>query len=276
MVILPSRRVTSRELLTNVYDRETVSLANGNSPPLRLCSSNSRARPPVLFLSLRRQTKINPFKLTMNPISILIADDHALIRQTWNFILSTHPRYQIIGESATGEQTVALVRQLCPDVVIMDINMPDIDGLEATRRIRQCSPHTRVIGVTSHTQPAYARKMMQNGAMGYVTKSSPASEFFAAIDAVLGGATFICQEIKNNLTEQMFSGSDPMAALNSLSAREREIIDLLKEGWSSAEIGEKLYISEKTVEVHRYNIMKKIKVKNTAALVNYINHHLVC
>lgn len=211
----------------------------------------------------------------MPPITILIADDHALIRQTWNFVLSTNEQYKVVAESATGEQTVALVRQYRPDVVIMDINMPDMDGLEATRLIRECSPQTKVIGVSSHTQPAYARKMMQNGGMGYVTKSSPAKEFFTAIQTVLGGAQYICQEIKNTITEQVLSGTDPQAAFNALTTREHEIIDLIRKGMPSSEIGLQLYISEKTVEVHRYNIMKKLNVRNTAALVNYINHHMI-
>lgn len=212
----------------------------------------------------------------MEKISILIADDHALIRQTWNFILSTHPRFVVVGESSTGEQTVALATQLRPDVVIMDINMPGLDGLEATRRIRVCSPTTKVIGVTSHTQPVYARRMLQYGAQGYVTKSSSSQEFFTAIDTVLSGTRYICQQIKDSLTEQVLSGDDPQAALESLTSREREIIGMVKEGWPSARIARELFISEKTVEVHRYNILKKLNLKNTAALVNYINRNLVC
>lgn len=212
---------------------------------------------------------------TLNKISILIADDHALIRQTWIFVLNTNDQYRVVAESATGEQTVALVRQYFPDIVIMDINMPDMDGLEATRRIRACSPNTKVIGVSSHTQPAYARKMMQDGAMGYVTKSSPAKEFFTAIQSVLNGSPYICQEIKNAITEQVFTGTDPQAILATLTTREHQIIELVKKGLPSQEIGARLYISEKTVEVHRYNIMKKLNVRNTAALVNYINHHLI-
>jgi DNA-binding NarL/FixJ family response regulator len=212
----------------------------------------------------------------MTKISILIADDHALIRQTWNFLLHTHSRFQIVGESSTGEQTVAMAAQLFPDVVIMDINMPDVDGLEATRRIRLCSPHSKVIGVSSHTQPAFARKMLQNGAMGYVTKSSSSKEFFAAIHAVLLGNKYICEEIKTTIAEQVLSGDGARTAVQALTTREMEVIERIKKGQSSSHIGEQLYISVKTVEVHRYNILKKLNLKNTAALVNYINQHLIC
>lgn len=211
----------------------------------------------------------------MQPISILIADDHTLIRQTWSFILSTDPRFKVVGESCTGEQTVALAGELRPDVVIMDINMPGTDGMEATRRIGQCAPATKVIAVTSHTQPAYARRMMQCGALGYVTKTSPASEFFSAIQAVTSGQRYICQQIKDRFTEEVLSGGGAPAALQSLTAREREIIGLVREGWSSAQIAQQLFVSEKTVEVHRYNILKKLDLKNTPALINYINTNLV-
>lgn len=212
----------------------------------------------------------------MSNISFLIADDHALIRQTWDILLSTHSRYQVIGESSTGEQAVALAGQLRPDIVIMDINMPDVDGLEATRRIRLCAPATRVIGVSAHTQPAFARRMLQSGAWGYVTKSSSTKEFFAAIAAVLQGTRYFCEEIKNSITEQALSGEDLPAPVQSLTPRELEIIGLIKEGLPSVQISKRLFVSVKTVEVHRYNILKKLKLKNTAALVNYIHRHQVC
>lgn len=210
----------------------------------------------------------------MNPISILIADDHTLIRQTWNFILGMNPRFKVVGESSTGEQTVALAGQLRPDVVILDINMPGLDGIEATRRIGKCSSATKVIAVTSHTQPAYARRMLQFGAQGYVTKNSPSAELLTAIDTVIAGQRYVCRQIKDSFTEEAINGGGAQAALHSLTRREREIIGLLREGWPSARIAQKLFVSEKTVEVHRYNILKKLNLKNTPALVNYINTHL--
>lgn len=209
----------------------------------------------------------------MNPISILIADDHTLIRQAWTFLLSTHSCFCVVGESSTGQQTIEAAGRLHPDIVLMDINMPDGDGVEATRQVRRVSPATKVIGVTTHTQPAFARQMLKNGAMGFVTKTSSATELIAAIHAVHRGSKYICQEIKENIAREVFDIDNIRSALHSLTHREKEVIELVKEGWSSQQIGKRLGISEKTVEVHRHRILKKLKLKNTVALVNLVNEH---
>ena len=208
----------------------------------------------------------------MDKITILIADDHTLVRETWSFILNTDPRFSVIAESGSGEEAVELAKKLRPNIVIMDINLPGINGIEATQQIRKFSPGSRILGVSLHTQPTYARKMMQKGAMGYVTKNSSREEMFKAILEIQGGKKYICDEIKNILSEQVISGDDPQTGLNSLSQREIEIISYIKNGHSSKEIADKLNISVKTVEVHRYNILKKLNLKNAAALVNFINN----
>lgn len=209
--------------------------------------------------------------VAMEKITLLIADDHTLIRETWSFVLNNDERFQVIAESGNGQDAVELAKSLRPDVVIMDINLPGINGLEATRLIRKFSPVTRILGVSLHTQPTYARKMMQMGASGYVTKTSSRDEMVKAIIEVHEGRKYICEEIKNILSEQVITGSGLQSGLNALSHREIEIIRLIKNGFSSKEIAEKLNISVKTVEVHRYNILKKLNLKNTAALVNFIN-----
>ena len=208
----------------------------------------------------------------MDKISILIADDHTLVRETWSFILNTDPRFSVVAESGSGEEAVELAKKLRPNIVIMDINLPGMNGIEATQQIRKYSPGTRILGVSLHTQPTYARKMMQKGAMGYVTKNSSREEMFKAILEVQSGKKYICDEIKNILSEQVISGDDPQTGLNSLSQREIEIIAYIKKGFSSKEIADALSISVKTVEVHRYNILKKLNLKNAAALVNFINN----
>jgi two-component system invasion response regulator UvrY len=208
----------------------------------------------------------------MDKITILIADDHTLVRETWSFILNTDPRFNVVAESGSGEEAVELAKKLRPQVAIMDINLPGINGIEATQQIRKYSPGTKVLGVSLHTQPTYARKMMQKGAMGYVTKNSSREEMFKAIMEIQGGKKYICDEIKNILSEQVISGDDPQTGLNSLSQREIEIIAYIKKGFSSKEIADALSISVKTVEVHRYNILKKLNLKNAAALVNFINN----
>jgi len=208
----------------------------------------------------------------MEKITILIADDHTLVRETWSFILNTDERFKVIAESGSGEEAVELAKQLRPNIVIMDINLPGMNGIEATQQIRKFSPASKILGVSLHTQPTYARKMIQKGAMGYVTKNSSREEMFKAIMEVHNGRRYICDEIKNILSEQVINGEDQQTGLNALSQREIEIINFIKKGFSSKEIAESLDISVKTVEVHRYNILKKLNLKNSAALVNYINN----
>lgn len=209
---------------------------------------------------------------TMEKITILIADDHTLVRETWSFILNTDVRFSVIAECGSGEDAVELAKQLRPNIVIMDINLPGMNGIEATQLIRKFSPVSRILGVSLHTQPTYARKMIQKGAMGYVTKNSSREEMFKALTEIQAGNRYICDEIKNILSEQVINGEDQQSGLNALSQREIEIINFIKKGFSSKEIAERLAISVKTVEVHRYNILKKLNLKNSAALVNYINN----
>jgi two-component system invasion response regulator UvrY len=208
----------------------------------------------------------------MEKITILIADDHTLVRETWTYILNSDPRFKVIGQSKTGEEAVEQARDLRPQVVIMDINMPGMNGIDATQMIRKYSPGSKILGVSLHTQPAYARKMIQKGASGYVTKNSSCEEMFKAIIEVQNRRKYICEEIKTILSDQVISGEDQQVGLNSLSRREIEIIGFIKKGCSSKEIADTLGISVKTVEVHRYNTLKKLNLKNSAAMVNYINN----
>ncbi|MGV3656911.1 MAG: response regulator [Chitinophagaceae bacterium] len=204
--------------------------------------------------------------------TLLIIDDHKLVRETWSFILNSSPSFEVVGEAGSAEEGIELAKTLRPNVVIMDINLPGMNGIEATQLIRKYAPASKVLGVSLHTQPTYARKIIQKGASGYVTKNSTKEEMFTAIAEVHKGNKYVCQEIKNILSEQMLNGEDANSGINSLSARELEVISLLKKGHSSKEIAEELCISLKTVEVHRYHILHKLKIKNTAALVNYINN----
>lgn len=208
----------------------------------------------------------------MEKITILIADDHTLVRETWSYILNTDERFMVVAECGSGEEAIDLAKQLRPQIVIMDINLPGMNGIEATQQIRKFSPASKILGVSLHTQPTYARKMIQKGAMGYVTKNSSREEMFKAIMEVESGKKYICEEIKNILSEQVISGDEQQNGLNSLSQREIEVIAFIRRGHSSKEIADALNISVKTVEVHRYNILKKLNLKNAAALVNYINN----
>jgi DNA-binding NarL/FixJ family response regulator len=209
----------------------------------------------------------------MEKITILLVDDHKLIRESWSYILNSDPRFQVIGESSDGGEAVELAKTKRPKIVLMDVNMTPVNGFEATRMIRKYSPGSKVIGVSMHTMPAYARRMLQMGAMGYVTKNSSKDEMISAIVQVDGGRKYVCDEVKNILAQQELEDDKSHQDLNVLSRREIDIVQLIKEGLSSKEIAGRLDISLKTVEVHRYNILKKLNLKNTAALVNFTNAH---
>ena len=208
----------------------------------------------------------------MEKISILIADDHKLIRETWSFILNNDTRFMVVAECGDSEQAVEMARTKKPQIVLMDINMTPISGFEATEKIRKVSPGSKVIGVSMHSQPAYAKKMLQIGARGYVTKNSSKEEMITAILEVHAGNKYICDEIKNNISELVLEENKDVPNVNALTEREIQIINLIKEGQSSKEIAQSLNISLKTVEVHRHNILKKLKLKNSASLVNFINN----
>jgi len=207
----------------------------------------------------------------MGKITILIADDHKLIRETWTYILNSDDRFEVVAECGDAEQAVELAKELSPNIVLMDINMPPFNGFEATEQIRKVSPESKVIGVSMHSQPAYAKKMLQVGAMGYVTKNSAKEEMFNAITEVYSGNKYVCDEIKTIISDQLLDDNQDVPSVNSLTEREMQIIHHIREGHSSKEIATHLDISLKTVEVHRHNILKKLKLKNSASLVNFIN-----
>jgi DNA-binding NarL/FixJ family response regulator len=207
----------------------------------------------------------------MSKISILIADDHKLIREIWGYILNNDARFQVVAESGDAAEAVELAKSMHPNVVLMDINMPPFSGLEATQKIRKLSPSSKIIGISMYSQPAYAKKMFQLGALGYVTKNSSKDEMVEAIITVHNGNKYICSEIRNIISEQILDDKANTPNINALTEREMQIINFIKQGMSSKEIASNLDISLKTVEVHRHNILKKLKLKNSASLVNFVN-----
>lgn len=207
----------------------------------------------------------------MEKISLLLVDDHKMIRESWSIILGSDERFQIVGETSNVELAVELAKTHCPDVVLMDINMAPVNGFEATKLILRAVPDSKVVAISMHSMPAYARRMFQVGARGYVTKNSSKDELVMAILEVKAGNKYICEEIKNIVAQQELEEDSDQPDMNLLSRREIDVVQLIKEGLSSKEIAKRLDISLKTVEVHRYNILRKLKLNNTAALVNFIN-----
>lgn len=207
----------------------------------------------------------------MSPIRIVIIDDHMLVRDAWSMILNKDERFSVIAECGEALQGVELCRQHRPDIVLLDINLPGMSGMDAVPLIRKFAPCTKIIGVSLHTQVAYVKKMMRSGASGYITKNSHKEEMMDALMEVYEGRKFICGEIKDILATGMMKGETEEKNLNALSVREIQIINFIRKGLSSKEIAQAISISVKTVEVHRYNILKKLHLKNAAALVNYMN-----
>ena len=207
----------------------------------------------------------------MKKISVVIVDDHKLIRQMWEIMFAGNNEIEITGESATVDEAIEMIKIKRPDIVFLDINLAQGSGMDAVPLIRKFSPGSRIIAVSMHNQPAYAKKMLQLGARGYVTKNSAHEEIFKAIEEVMSGRTYVCAEIKNVLSDQVMSNESTLPNSKGLSFREIGIVKLIKEGLSSKEISSQLSIATRTVEVHRHNILKKLKLKNTASLINYIN-----
>ena len=209
----------------------------------------------------------------MKKISILIADDHQLIRDTWTIILNSDLRFEVVAVASSGEQAVELAKAICPDIVLMDINMGNLNGIDATKLVKSFSPSSKIIGISIHAMPDFAKKMLKMGASGYITKNSSREEFIHAILEVQQGQIFICNEIKEILSHRVFELTKDKPDFDLLTKRELEVIASIKDGLSSKEIGERFGLSLKTIEVHRYNILKKLNLHNTASLVNVMNHH---
>jgi DNA-binding NarL/FixJ family response regulator len=207
----------------------------------------------------------------MEKITILLVDDHKLVRESWSFILNSDPRFQVVGETSDVNEAVKIAKEQNPRIVLMDINMSPVNGFEGTKMIRKYSPGSRIIGISMHSMPAYARRMLNAGALGYLTKNSSKDEMLKAIVEVNDGRKYVCDEVKNILAQQELEEDTGKPDMNALSQRELDVVKLIREGMSSKEIARQLDISLKTVEVHRYNILKKLNLKNTAALVNFIN-----
>ena len=185
--------------------------------------------------------------------------------------MGKNENFDVVAECGDGERAIELARDKRPDVVLLDINMAPMSGFDVLKQIRKFSPSSKIIGVSMHSQPAYAKKMLQMGARGYVTKNSSKEEMIKAILEVNHGNKYICDEIKNIISEQLLDEKEDSPNINALTEREMQIINFIKEGLSSKEIATSLNISLKTVEVHRHNILKKLKLKNSASLVNFIN-----
>lgn len=207
----------------------------------------------------------------MKRITIVAIDDHKLIREMWRLLFLDSQTNELIGDSGTFDGGMEMVKLMRPDIVLLDINLQDASGLNAVPMIRKYSPGTRIIAVSMHTEPAYAKKMLHLGVRAYITKNASHKEVFEAIDIVMHDGIYICSEIKNLMVKQMLDTGEGVPDIKKLSLREIEVVIFIKKGLSSKEIASKINVSDRTVEVHRHNILTKLNLKNTVALIDYIH-----
>jgi two-component system response regulator NreC len=207
-------------------------------------------------------------------IKILVADDHTLMRSGLKLLLEGESDFEVVGEATTGEEATSLCSQLQPDVVLMDIGMPEMNGLEATRLIKEENPGIYILVLTMHRSEEYFFQMLEAGASGYVLKGAETSELIHAIRAVAQGDVFLYPSMARRLVQEYLArlevtpSSDP-----SLTPREREILQLIVGGYSGKEIAEKLVISPSTVHSHSTNLMAKLNLNTRHELVRYARDH---
>lgn len=203
-------------------------------------------------------------------IRIILADDHAIVRHGLSRSFQQEEDLEIIAEAEDGRSSVKLARELSPDVVVMDIGMPDLNGIEATRQITRESPQVKVIALSMHSGRKYVTEMFKAGASGYLLKNCDFEELVDAIRIVVGGKTYISPSISDVVVKDYLRGSaEEDSAFSVLTRREREVVQLMAEGKTTKQVALSLYISPKTVESHRLNIMNKLDMDSIAELTKY-------
>jgi DNA-binding NarL/FixJ family response regulator len=210
------------------------------------------------------------------PISVFIADDHAVVRDGLRLLLETQADMKVVGDAADGRQTVNQVLQFRPDVVIMDIAMPELNGIEATRQIREACPSTQVVILSMYATTEHIFQALQAGAFGYLLKESAAVEVVNAVRTVHAGQRYLCHKIDDIMIDTYIHKhqvSGAKSPLERLSPREREILQLVVEGKSSSEISIILTLSRKTVETYRSRLMQKLGIKDIPSLVKFAIQH---
>ncbi len=207
----------------------------------------------------------------MGKIKILLVDDHAIMRDGIRALLSLHDDIEIVGEASEGKEAIEKVQELAPDVVVMDIAMPGMGGLEATRRIRKKNPKVKVLVLTQHDNREYILSAIKAGTSGYVPKRALSAELVSAVRAVHKGDSFLYPSAAAALIEDYLRQSEE-EPYDRLTGREREILKLVAEGHTSLKIAEMLFISLRTVQGHRTKIMQKLDIHNRTELIKYAMH----
>jgi len=210
----------------------------------------------------------------MNTIRIIIADDHKMFREGLKEILGKEKHIVIVDEAGDGTETLKKMKQHKPDLVLMDIDMPEINGIETTRKILSEHPETRVLVLSMHSDSKYILSMLEAGAKGYILKTSGKEEMIAAINTIANGDSYFSNQVSSRIREQLQRNKKrqnmPTPYEHTpLTPREYEVLKMIAMEYSNPEIAEKLYISIRTVDTHRRNLLEKLGAKNTAGLVKY-------
>jgi len=205
-------------------------------------------------------------------VRVLIADDHKIMLAGLRSLLEKQSEIEVVGEAENGRKAVQLAQEKKPDVVVMDVSMPDLNGMEATTQIIESLPKTRIIALSMHSDKRFVMGMLRAGAAGYLLKDCASQELANAIAQVAGGKKYLSPEITGVVIDDFLQASaleEDEAVASVLSAREREVLQLIAEGWSTKQIASHLYVSIKTIETHRRQIMKKLDLHTIADLTKY-------
>ena len=214
----------------------------------------------------------------MEPYRIVLADEHVLFRQGVKKIISDMPGTQVVGEANDGLEAVVLIKEMLPDLAVLDISMPHLSGIDAAREVREFLPDIKILILTMHKNKEYLYHAISAGAQGYLLKEDSDEELFAAIETIRKGAIYVTKSLSAFVSRGISSlliGEEPTST-GSLTIREREIVKLIAEGKTNNEIADVLCISPRTVETHRANILNKLALKNTAELVRYAVQNGLC
>ena len=202
-------------------------------------------------------------------IRLVITDDHKIIRESLGMLLSHMDNIEIVGEASNGKELLSLLENIAADIILMDISMPEMNGIEATTILNNKKPWIKIIGLSIHSQAVIIKKMLAAGAFGYVTKNSSSNEIFTAIDKVRNNQKYLCPEALTSLTNDLSGQDDESARTPQFSLKELEVIRLIAEGLCNNDIASKMFVSAKTIERHKTNLFKKLNLPNSASLINY-------
>ena len=205
----------------------------------------------------------------MNKLRVLIAEDHGTVREGLRLILQSQSDIEIVGEAGDGKTALETAKQLLPDVVLMDISLPSMSGLKATKLLRECCPEVKVLALTRHKDGAYLQEMLRAGASGYVLKQSSSTELLRALREIASGNSYLDPALTGKVITVFAGGTIGNSAIASVSEREQEVLRAIALGYSNKEIAARLKLSVKTVEAHKANSMKKLDLRSRIDIVRY-------